>query len=144
MLSIRMNPDIDASDEQFKQHQVNLLFCDDGSQKGLAAFLNLVGLASLEPKLAPEEFQDSKVQALLVSLLQIPSIMKQEANSALDSQILRIIKQNQDAQAQPVSSFGWALLLRSMTGLSEEVGFDEALRIYNGHPSVQQMTDKDA
>ena len=80
----------------------------------------------------------------MVSLLQIPSIMKQEANSALDSQILRIIKQNQDAQAQPVSSFGWALLLRSMTGLSEEVGFDEALRIYNGHPSVQQMTDKDA
>ena len=73
-------------------------------------------------------------------MLRISTIYKEvDMTNALDSQISRVIKQNQDAAAQPVSSFGWSCLLKQISGAIAEEGidFDGALQIYNQHPTVQ-------
>ena len=132
-MSLRLDPDEDPADP-------SKLFFDDGGVKGLACFICFLGLASLAPDISPEDLGHAKVKILIESVLRIPSIFKQQdMSNPLDSQIMRVVKQNQDAAAQPVSSFGWSCLLKKMSGAIAEEGmdFDAALQLYNQHPMVQ-------
>eukprot|EP00435_Cladocopium_sp_Y103_P061906 s492_g23.t1 len=124
VLSMRLDPDADPNER-------SRLFFDNGSVKGLGCAICLIGLLQLTDKFNTDELGHPKIQELLGSMLKIPSIHKQ-MSSALDSQINRVIKQNQDAAAQPVTSFGWSILLRSIS--QEGIDFDTALQIYNEHP----------
>jgi len=140
VLSLRMNPDIDPDDNVFKTCQANVLWFDDGCLKGLACFMNFVGLLCLQDEFQEEDLRQAKVKELIMSMLRIPTIYKSKGvDNPLDTQIARIVKQNQDAQAQPVSSFGWACLLQKLSGLEGEIDFESALALYNQHPQVQQM-----
>ena len=130
---MRLDPDADPSVR-------SKLFFDNGGVKGLSCFICLIGLLELTDKFGTDEFGHPKVKELITSMLRIASIHKQyDMSNALDSQIQRVIKQNQDAVAQPVTSFGWSTLLKKMAGaISEEgIDFDTALELYNQHPSVQ-------
>lgn len=132
-MSLRLDPDEDPADP-------SKLFFDDGGVKGLACFICFLGLASLAPDMSPEDLGHAKVKILIESMLRIPSIFKQQDRSnPLDSQIMRVVKQNQDAAAQPVSSFGWSCLLKKMSRAIAEEGmdFDAVLQLYNQHPMVQ-------
>ena len=133
VLSLRLNVDADPD-------QPSKLFFDDGGVKGLACFICFLGLATLAPDLSPDDLAHAKVKLLIESMLRIATIYKQQdMSNPVDSQIMRVVKQNQDAAAQPVSSFGWSCLLRKLSGAIAEEGidFDAALQLYNQHPMVQ-------
>eukprot|EP00435_Cladocopium_sp_Y103_P019166 s4234_g4.t1 len=106
-------------------YQVNLLWFDDGSLKGLAAFMNLIGLIVLDQqgKFGPDDFAHPRVKTLLESMLEIATIYKSQSESGtfLDSQLARVVKQNQVKQMGD-------------SGKSDGIGFDEALALYNAHP----------
>ena len=100
VLSLRLNVDADPD-------QPSKLFFDDGGVKGLACFICFLGLATLAPDLSPDDLAHAKVKLLIESMLRIATIYKQQdMSNPVDSQIMRVVKQNQDAAAQPVSSFG--------------------------------------
>ena len=146
MLSLRLNPELDLSSAEYG-YQVNLLWFDDGSLKGLACFMNLVGLVILDQQgsFGPDDFSHHRAKILIESMLEIPTIYKSQAGvgNFLDSQLARVVKQNQDAAAQPLSSFSWACLLKQMgaDGTDDGLNFNEALELYNAHPLVQQAGD---
>lgn len=132
MLSMRLDPEADPAVR-------SKLFFDNGGVKGLSCFICLIGLLDLTNKFSTDSFSHPKVKDLIHSMLHIASIHKQcDMSNALDSQIQRVIKQNQDAAAQPISSFGWSTLLKKMAGAIAEEGidYDTALQLYNSHPSV--------
>ena len=113
VLSLRINPDMDM--EAHSKHQIGVLWFDDGSMKGLACYINLVGLVVLDQQgnFRPEDLAHPRVQTFIQSLLQIATIFKSDVgtSSLIDSQISMVVKQNQDSQAQAISSFGnhWRL-----------------------------------
>ena len=145
MLSLRFDPQMNPRDPANRAYQANLLWFDDGSLKGLAAFMNFLGLLVLEGEFGVDDLRNPKVKELLVSLLRIPTIYKTQHDDQLDSQIGRVIKQNQDAQAQPVSSYGWACLLSKLSrDGTTSLDFDAALKLYNAHPAVQALGESDA
>lgn len=145
VLSLRINPDMDPL--LHRSHQLGVLWFDDGSMKGLACYINLVGLVLLDQQglFREEDLRHPRVQSLIQSMLQIATIYKSDSATAsvLDGQIARVVKQNQDAQAQQISSFGWACLLRQLAETGEEILFDQCMMLYNAHPAVQQMGDTD-
>ena len=46
----------------------------------------------------------------------------------------RIVAQNINSKVQPITSFGWAGILRELVG--ENASFDDCLAAYNRHPEV--------
>lgn len=129
---MRLDPDADPN-------VPSKLFFDNGSVKGLGCFICFVGLLGMTDRFSPEELGHAKAVELIGSMLHIQSLHKQNMDNALDSQIQRVIKQNMDAAAQPVTSFGWSIILKKMSRAIDEEGidFDTALQIYNEHPSVK-------
>ena len=81
--------------------------------KGLACYINLVGLVVLDQQgnFRPEDLAHPRVQTFIQS--QIATIFKSDVGTSplIDSQISRVVKQNQDSQVQAISSFGnhWRL-----------------------------------
>jgi hypothetical protein len=94
--------------------QVGVLLFDDGSQKGLASFMTWLGVLMVHPSFGEEAFRHHQVVTLIKSLMNIPTVYKCQHTGGLDSTIARIVKQNQDAKAQPVSSYQWSCILRRM------------------------------
>ena len=110
------------------------LWFSDGSQKMLAAMTCWVSLLMVWRHHGEGALQDSFVQTMIASFLQIPTMVKaQEAHgSQLQGLVGRIAQQNVNAKVQPISSFQWASMLKEFGSES----FDEALTAYNQHPDV--------
>lgn len=68
------------------------------------------------------------------SFLRIPTMVKatEARGTVLDSVINRIVQQNIAAKVQPITSFGWASILKNFGNNS----FEDALSAYNGHLEV--------
>ena len=112
-----------------------LLFAD-GSQKVLAAFTVWVALILCWKKHDEDCLGSELVQSLICSLMWIPASVRasEVRGSQLDATIQRIVSQNSNAKVQPITSFGWAGILRGLLG--ESASFDECLQAYNRHPEV--------
>jgi hypothetical protein len=138
-------PDIATAD--VPEDPADGLICDgvlwfgDGSLKGLASFHVWLGLLHCwHDHLS--EIQDPLVVLLISSLMKIPTILKSSeiGLSKADSAIHRIVKQNQAAKTQAVSSFAWASILLSLKDTST-ASFDELLDRYENHPEVISASD---
>lgn len=144
MLSMRLDHKLQPKDHL--DSQIGVLWIDDGCHKALAAFINLLGLLAIASSFSDESLQNSNVKALLESLLRIPSVLKvvpEDDTSAVSGQIGRIIKQNADAQVQPVSSFDWALMLQGLQKSDASLTYTAALALYNEHPLVKAYETSD-
>ena len=113
----------------------SLLF-DDGSQKGLGAFIAWCCLVSLEETVSKDDL-DVQGTNLIYSLMRIPTMFKTKAAlSRADNIIANVAKQDSDARAQPVTSFTWSSILKSLATAGSPITFNEAIRRYNEHPDV--------
>ena len=72
---------------------------------------------------------------MISSLWQIPTTIKatEAHESQLEGVINRIVQQNINAKVQPVSSFAWSAILKTVACDDASVSFEEALAKYNGH-----------
>ena len=113
-----------------------LLF-DDGSQKGLAAFVVWCCLVSLQGEVSPTDLDDQG-RTLVESLQSIPTMFKTKATlNRTENVIANIAKQDADSKAQPISSFLWSTILTSLNTSGVEVSYQEAIEKYNAHPDVK-------
>lgn len=112
-----------------------LLFAD-GSQKMLAAAAVWIGLLLCWRKHPAESLKHELVQGLICSLIRIPTSVRasEVRGNQLEVTISRIVAQNINSKVQPITSFGWAGILRGMLG--DNATFDECLAAYNSHPEV--------
>ena len=137
VVAMRLDPEMKV--EKHAGQQLGLLWIEDGCHKCLAAFINLLGLLSISKDFSDESLQNGNVKALLESLMRIPTVLKVVAEDAdfVSNQIGRIIKQNADAQVQPISSYEWAMTLKSLQDFNADLTFTAALSLYNEHPVVK-------
>jgi len=117
-----------------------LLF-GDGSQKMLAAMTTWVAMLLCWPHHGSAALDEKTVSSMVASFLNIQTIVKATdcRGSHLEFVINRIVQQNVAAKVQPITSFGWSSILRSVSGSAERVQqttFEEALQCYNNHPDV--------
>ena len=117
-----------------------LLF-GDGSQKMLAAITTWVAMLLCWRHHGSAALDEKTVTSMVASFLNIQTIVKATdcRGSHLESVINRIVQQNAAAKVQPITSFGWSSILRSVSGSAERVQqttFEEALQCYNNHPDV--------
>lgn len=112
-----------------------LLF-GDGSQKMLAAMTVWVAMLLVWKAHGKEGLSAPGVAGMITSFLKIGTTVRasETSGSPLESVINRIVSQNVNAKVQPISSFAWSSILRSLTG--SETSFEEALTAYNRHPTV--------
>ena len=130
MLGMRLADDVPASGG------VQSLLFDDGSQKGLGAFITWCCLISLEGEVSKDDL-DLQGKTLIESLSKIPTVYKTKATLArIDNIIANVAKQDCDARVQPVSSFTWSTILRSLSTPDSSITFNEAIAKYNNHPDV--------
>ena len=126
-----------------------VLYFGDGSMRGVAGGIVWLGLLYIFKKgCATVEYSHPQVVQLISSLLRIPTVYKtMESNmSKADSAILRIIRQNQAAKTEPVTSFQWASILRSIaddTVVDTDMNFASLMDMYNMHPEVAALTADD-
>ena len=113
-----------------------LLFAD-GSQKMLAAAVVWVALLLCWRKHPMDSLDNELIQALVCSLMRIATVVRASdvKGTPVQAAISRIVKQNINSKVQPITSFGWAGILRDLPGGSA-AGFDECLLAYNSHPEV--------
>ena len=113
----------------------SLLF-DDGSQKGLGAFIAWCCLISMEETVSKDDL-DVQGKNLIDSLMKIPTMFKTKATlSRADNIIANVAKQDGDSRVQPVSSFTWSSILKSLSTTGSSINFHEAIQKYNQHPDV--------
>lgn len=113
---------------------LNLFSFGDGGQKMLAAFSVFVSMV-LTYKTCPECLKKPQVQTWVSSFLMVQTLCKtnEDPDSSMDAALSRIIKQNIDAKALPVSSLAWASIFQTF---GDSWTLDECLDRYNGHPQV--------
>ena len=112
-----------------------LLF-DDGSQKGLAAFITWCCLISLEAHVSKDDLDDQAL-SLIDSLSRIPTMYKTKATlNRADNIIANVAKQDGDSKVQPVTSYTWSTILRSLATEGNAITFSDAIQRYNSHPDV--------
>ncbi|CAE7836494.1 unnamed protein product [Symbiodinium sp. CCMP2592] len=113
---------------------VNVFNFADGGQKTLAAFSVFISLV-LTYKTCPECLKKPQVQTWMSSFLMIQTLCKsnEDPDSSMDGALGRIIKQNIDAKALPVSSLAWASIFQTF---GESWTIEECLDRYNSHPQV--------
>ena len=118
-----------------------LLYFDDGGKKGMAAFLNLLGLTALLDVAKPADWEHTQVATLVESIMCIPTIFKHAASeSEVDATISRIVKQDLNSKVLPVSSWQWANLLSSLSS-AHGTSFKDAIDLYKDHPAVVGTRD---
>ena len=103
----------------------------------LAAAVVWVALLLCWRKHPRDNLSHELVQALVCSLMRIHTIVRASdvKGTPVQAAISRIVKQNINSKVQPITSFGWAGILRDLLGGS--AGFEECLSTYNDHPEVQ-------
>ena len=112
-----------------------LLF-DNGSHKGLGAFITWCCLISLKTSVSKDDL-DEQGQSLIDSLSAIPTMFKSKATlSRADNIIANVAKQDGDSRVQPVTSYTWSTILRSLATEGNPITFSEAIQRYNSHPDV--------
>ena len=109
--------------------------------EGNNAPLQLVEFTSVLFDHGSAALDEKTVSSIVASFLNIQTIVKATdcRGSHLESVINRIVQQNVAAKVQPITSFGWSSILRSVSGSAERVQqttFEEALQCYNNHPDV--------
>ena len=111
-----------------------LLHFGDGSQRMLAAMVTWISLLLVWKRHGDEALENPLVSGLISSLLRISTVVRAADTRAtpMESMIARIVAQNINSKVQPVSSFGWAGILKQMGG-----SFEDAVQQYNNHPCVQ-------
>ena len=118
----------------------SVLYFGDGSQKMLAAMTTWLAMLLCWKRHGSEGLQAGQEQGMIKSFLEISSIVKATDAKAnqLESVINRIVQQNIAAKVQPVSSFAWSSILKSVTpdNRVRDSTFEEALQAYNNHPMV--------
>ena len=145
VVSLRLPENLDLDKTGLRQ--VALLQFDEGGQKTLAGLINWLGLLAIMDKFEDEDFRAPGVQTLINSLLNIATIFKAGGHEdPVDSMIGRVVKQNQDAKVQPISSFQWAVLLQKMFEAGSpgdpKLTMETALQRYNTHPAVMAQGGK--
>ena len=125
----------DAAKQQLESDEhiaVGQLWVADGVQKLLAAFVVWLACIAVMHHTAasPDIIADNRV--MLSSFLRIKTMDKASDGdgASLNAMIGQVIKQNQDARVQPITSFAWSQLL----GQLGPDRFGEALKAYNEHP----------
>ena len=118
-----------------------VLLFGDGSQKMLAAITCWISMLLTWRHHGAEALQDKVVMGMMSSFLEVSTIIKaQDARgSQLESIVNRIVEQNVASKVQPVSSFAWSSILKTISGDKDRVRestFEEALQQYNTHPMV--------
>ena len=110
------------------------LYFGDGSQKMLAAMTCWIALLMVWRGHGEDALSNQFAQNMITSFLRIPTMVKatEARGTVLDSVINRIVQQNIAAKVQPITSFGWASILKNFGNSS----FEDALTAYNGHPEV--------
>ena len=132
MLALRLPP----GGDEWTTAGAGLLLFDDGAGKGLAAFIVWCALVALCGDVTPADL-DSQSRGLITSLMKIPSMFKAKATlSRADNVIANIAKQDADSKAQPVSSFLWSSILRSLCEGGVKLSYQDAIAKYNSHPDV--------
>ncbi|CAK9035455.1 unnamed protein product [Durusdinium trenchii] len=114
-----------------------LLKFGDGSQKMLAAFMVWLALLLTWRKHGAECFENPLVMGWISSFLRVPTMIKatDTRSTPLESLLSRIVAQNINAKVQPITSYGWACILKQVV-LKEGSSFEECLSAYNTHPDV--------
>ena len=109
----------------------------DGSQRLLAAMTVWVAIL-LCWRRQPDALEMASVKNMIYSFLEIPTTVRASEihGSALESVISRIVSQNINAKVQPITSFGWCSILKSVVTGNDSSTFEEALNCYNSHPEV--------
>lgn len=119
------------------------LMFGDGSQKGLAAFVVWLSIILVWRNHDADSLQDPLVQGLICSLIRIPTSVRasEVKGSHMEATIGRIVAQNVNSKVQPITSFGWAGILRELVG--ENASFDDCMAAYNRHPEVMAHDRED-
>lgn len=118
-------------------HEAQFEF-DDGGMRGLAAAVVWIGLVYRCSREPPDLLSQPAVKELIQSMLNLPSLRKNQAEDRQMAMIQRIIKQNVDAKKMAVSSYEWAMILRSFQKQSgnESLKAADCIKIYNDTPEV--------
>ncbi len=118
----------------------SVLYFGDGSQKMLAAMTTWLAMLLCWRHHGSDSLQDGQVQGMIKSFLLISSIVKatDAKGNQLESVINRIVQQNVASKVQPISSFAWSSILKSVApgDRVRDSTFEEALQAYNNHPMV--------
>ena len=102
----------------------------------LAAAVVWVALLLVWRKHPSESLDHELVQALVCSLMRISTSIRASdvKGTPVQAAISRIVKQNINSKVQPITSFGWAGILRDLLG--DSAGFEECLAAYDNHQEV--------
>ena len=136
--------DLSAADPNIGIIADGILLFGEGSLRGLAAAtVFLAAIIVHKSGTHPDtEFEDPQVVLLISSLMNVRTRLDSAAGQPVgDSMILRILNQNKAAKTQAVSSWQWAVMLKSMSLSpgSSDVDYQTLMDRYNNHPEVMSL-----
>jgi hypothetical protein len=134
-----MSPDLQSAERDDRGGLVldGQLWFGEGSLRGLAAFMCLLSLLENMGDHS-ESLQDPNTYLLVKSLMRIHTMLdnRDVEQNARDSTLSRIIKQNQAAKTQPITSYQWVSILKSITPSGEDADIKGMIDAYAAHPEV--------
>jgi len=108
----------------------------DGICKALGGLMVWISYCMLADttEFSDEAYKESAIVEQLNSLLNIRTVVvSRGSGSELEAKIGSIVAQNVQAKIEPVNSFEWAIILRTV---GNALDFNAALEAYNSHPDV--------
>ena len=120
-----------------------ILQFDEGSLRGVAAMIVLIAFTLVMGDVEGAALLHPNVTKCVKSLMTIPCKRKTDGNTDKTAIAVQcIVKQNLAASVQPIITFGWSSILKSILGDSvEAANVDAMVDLYNNHPHVAGAGD---
>ena len=120
-----------------------ILYFDDGSLRGLGGITTWLAFLMIGEATDWEGFTDPQVVHVLSSLLKIPTtkLQSSSAGNAEESTIEWISRQNKAAKVQPITTYAWSAILKTLLPADLDVAsttgaLDRIITDYNNLPAV--------
>jgi hypothetical protein len=127
---------------------MGLLHIGDGINKLAAAMISLIGHCLILEAKGPDFMQGEQIKDQLRSFLAINTVfLHHGSGSGIDNRVSSIVRQNQNAKVEQVSSLDWAVIMKEVAregrlqnAEANVFSLEDAITVYKNHPDVKAST----